>query len=267
MCAIPGCGAALNKRDLVHHQSEVCEFRKVKCHSCEETTKTLANLEKKITNMEQKMEKKMMDMKKEMEKNMEGKFEIVNNEVRGLKTALVEKFDQVKDVLIKMEDNVKENARKVRNAPSGDRENIIVAGGSGNDSVEMFNWRQRTWSPLQSMPRKCREATSFVYNNQVVIAGGYCVGSGHVDDMIRMNVDPHPYLSKHWIECPMKLPATLNYHSSVLYNDTLIVTGGYDGNATSDRIHEVQVVPPYRPYQECQNRDSVTVRRYLMTVC
>ena len=35
------------------------------------------------------------------------------------------------------------------------------------------------------------------------------------------------------------------YHSSVLYNDTLMVTGGYDGNPTSDMIHEVQVVLPY----------------------
>ena len=235
VCTNPGCGVTLNKRDLVHHQSEVCEFRKVKCHSCEETTKTLGNLEKKMT-----------DMKKEMNKNsadMEGKLEVVNNEVKGLKTALVEAVDQIKDVLIKMEDNIKENARKVRNAPSGDRENIIVVGGGGNDSVEMFNWRRRTWSPLQSMPKKRFGATSFAYNNQVVIVGGNCE---YGDDMIRMNVHLHPDLSTHWSECPMKLPANLRCHSSVLYDDKLMVTGGDDdGNATSDKIHEVQVVPPY----------------------
>ena len=43
----------------------------------------------------------------------------------------------------------------------------------------------------------------------------------------------------------MKLPAEIAYHSSVLYDDKLIVTGGYHGNATSDKIHEGQVVPPY----------------------
>ena len=31
----------------------------------------------------------------------------------------------------------------------------------------------------------------------------------------------------------------------MVYDDTLMVTGGQDGNATSDKIHEVQVVPPY----------------------
>ena len=246
VCTNPGCGVTLNKRDLLHHQSEVCELRKVKCHSCEETTKTLANLEKKMTNMEQNMEKKMTDMNKEINKStsdMEGKLEVVKNEVKGLKTALVETFDQIKDILIKMEDNIKENARKVRNAPSGDRENIIVAGGVGNDSVEMFNWRQRTWSRLQSMPKNRHGATSFVYNNQVVIAGGYC--GSCVGDMIGMNINIHPDLSAHWCECRMKLPAKLVYHSSVLYYDKLMVTGGFDRNAVSDKIHEVQVVPPY----------------------
>ena len=233
VCTNPGCGATLNKRDLVHHQSEVCEFRKVKCHSCEETTKTLANLEKK-----------MSDMKNEIEKNMEKEFEIVKSEVKGLKRSLLEAFDEQKDFLAKLDGNKGQNTRKVRNAPSGDRENIIVVGGSVSDSAEIFNWRQRTWSPLQSMPNSRSGATSCVYNNQVVVAGGWCNGRS-VDDMIRMNVEPHPDLSIHWSDCPMKLPAKLIYHSSVLYDDTLMVTGGRDGNATSDKIHEVQVVPPY----------------------
>ena len=298
VCTNPGCGAILNKRDLAIHESELCEYRKLKCHSCGEITKTLADMEKRMArietnqaNVETKlvnseknmntrldylennneirtrntdttmknntaimdtritnidttmanMETKMAQMKTDMDAN----FETVNNEVKGLKTALVEAFDQMKDVLTKMEDNIKENARKLRNAPSGDRENIIVAGGSGNDSVEIFNWRQRTWSPLQSMPKKRWGATSFVCNNKVVVAGGCCAGSGTVDNMIGMNVDQHPDLSKHWSRCCTKLPAKIAHHSSVLYNDKLMVTGGHDGNATSDKIHEVQVVPPY----------------------
>ena len=281
VCTNPGCGATLNKRDHTVHESELCEYRKLKCHSCGEMTKTLADIEKQMArletnqaNVQKNLEEKFTNVEKNVETqiknnttvleaklaesvekieqnvaqniaNMERKLEAVNNEVKGLKTAFVESFDQMKDVLVKMEENIKENARKVRNAPSGDRENIIVAGGCGNDSVEMFNWRQRTWSPLQSIPKKRYGATSFVHNNQVVIAGGYCDGSGHVDDMIRLNADPHPDLSAHWSECPVKLPAKLEHHSSVLYNDKLMVTGGHDGVATSNKIHEVQVDPRY----------------------
>ena len=211
----------------------------------ENNQKKIANLERNIaTNVEAQvknnmaiLETKLAESVEKIEQNMakntanmEGKLEAVNNEVKGLKTALVEAFDQMKDVLVKVDGKIEENARKVRNAPSGDRENIIVTGDFWNDSVEMFNWRQRTWSPLQSMPKKRDGATSFVYNNQVVIAGGYCAGSGYVDDMIRMNVDPLPDLSIHWSECPVKLPGKLAYHSSVLYDDKLMVTGGSDRN-------------------------------------
>ena len=226
ICTNPGCGVTLNQRDLIHHQSELCEFRKLKCHSCGETTKTLADMDKRIANVE---------------KNIATLA--TNVEVRGLKTALVKGFDEMKDVLVKMEDRLEENTRKVRNTASGDKENIIVAGGQGTDSVEMFNWRQRTWSPLQSMPKQRYGANSFVYNNHVTIAGGDCYG--YVDDVIRMNINPNPDLSMHWSECPVKLPAKLAYHSSVLYNDHLIVTGGRNANAVSDCIHEVQLVPPY----------------------
>jgi hypothetical protein len=291
VCTNPGCGATLNQRDLINHESELCEFRKLKCHSCGQMAKTLADMEKKMgtmatnlatvetnvatnmakmvtvgametrmndiqtnvanvetqianveKNMETNMERNTADIKTDMEL-MDGKLEAVNNEVIGLKTALIEGFDEMKDVLVKMEDKIDENARKVRNTASGDKENIIVAGGDGTVSVEMFNWRQRTWSPLQSLPKKRYAATSFVYHNHVTIAGGNCFG--YVDDMIRMNINPNPDLSTHWSDCPVKLPGKLGYHSSVLYNDQLIVAGGYNGNAVSDCIHEVQLTPPY----------------------
>ena len=187
------------------------------------------------------VETKMTNMKTDIEE----KLDTVSNEVKELKTALVEAFDQMKDVLVEIDGKKEENARKVTNAPSGDRENIIVAGGAGNDSVAMFNWRQRTWSPLQSMPEKRHGATSFVYNNQVFIAGGSCGLFNYFDNMIRINVVPHPDISTHWSECPVKLPAKMAHLSSVLYDDKLMVIGGHGGNATSDRIHEVQVVPPY----------------------
>ena len=193
----------------------------------------VANMETRMANMETNMA--------DMKTNMEGKLEAVNNEVEGLKTALIEGFDEMKDVLVEMKE---ENTRKVRNTASGDKENIIVAGGSGTDSVEMFNWRQRTWSPLQSLPKKRNGATSFVHNNHVTIAGGFCSGRV-VDDMTRMNINPNPDLLMHWSECPVKPTAKLAYHSSVLYNDRLILIGGLNENGTSDCIHEVQLVPPY----------------------
>ena len=251
VCTNQGCGATVNKRDLIHHESEQCEFRKLKCHSCEEMTKTLANMEKRMANMETRLTANMETKVEKLETNiaeiktdMEGKFEAVNYDIRGLKTALVESFDRLKDVLVQMEDRI---TKKVRNTPSVDKENLIVVGGVGSDSVEVFNWSKKSWAPLQSMPKKRWGATAFVYNNHVITAGGYFIGFSYLDDMIKMNVDPNPDLSTHWSDYPVKLPNTLAYHSSVMYNDHLIVSGGCIEilDAPSDCIYEVQLVPPY----------------------
>jgi hypothetical protein len=55
VCTNQGCRVTLNQRDLIHHQSELCEFRKLKCHSCGEMTKTLADTEKRMANVEKNM--------------------------------------------------------------------------------------------------------------------------------------------------------------------------------------------------------------------
>ena len=52
VCRNQSCGAILNKRDLIHHESELCEYRKLKCHSCGEITKTLADMEKRTERIE-----------------------------------------------------------------------------------------------------------------------------------------------------------------------------------------------------------------------
>ena len=255
-----GCGATVNKRDLVHHESEQCEYRNLKCHSCGEITITLANMEKKITKMESKVtntESKIGSVGKNVASietkgerriaDVGEKIGAVNNEVIGLKTALAESFDQMQDVLVKMEDRIKENTRKIRNTSSGDKDKIFVAGGHKSSSVEIFNWSQKSWAPLQSSPQNRFGATAFVHDNHVVTAGGCCDSFNFFDNMIRMKIDPNPDLSTHWSDCPVKLPAKLVCHSSVVYNDHLYVAGGcIDGfNQISDRIDEVRLVPPY----------------------
>ena len=248
VCKNQGCGETLNQRDIIHHETLVCEFRKLKCHSCEETKVSVLNVEERVANVKERvtaMKAKMKNLGTKVENNtvkMERKLDAVNNDVRGLQTALIDAFNEMKDVLVRVDGNKKQNTR---NKPSGDKENIIVVGGFGTASVEMFNWRQRTWSPLQSMPKKRHAATSFVYDNHVITAGGCCLKSGRFDDMIRMNIDPNPDLSRNWSNIPVKLPYTIIRHSSVLYEDHLILTGGSDRNVASDCIHDVQLVPPY----------------------
>jgi hypothetical protein len=178
----------------------------------------------------------------------------MNNEVRGMKMSLNEVkdgFDHLKEaVLEKIESKERkqgEITRDVSGTASGGRENqhIFVAGGVRRNSVEIFNYRQRLWSLLKPMPGSRYDASSFLYNNHVTVAGGYCDGS--VDNMIRMNIHPVPDLSINWSDFAARLPAKMFGHSSVVYKDSLLVTGGYNAgqDVYSDCIHEVQLKPPH----------------------
>ena len=287
VCGNQGCGQTISKRDRTYHESELCQFRKLKCHNCEEIStmmagvktkvaeldtklnnnnivmndklnKMEANIDTKIANLSTKMDTKLETVNTKvanLQANVEARFEAINNEVRGMRTSLNEMrdgFDHLKEaVLEKIESKERkqeESTRDVSGAESGGRENqhIFVAGGVGRNSVEVFNYPQRLWSLLKPMPKKRESASSFVYNNHVTLAGGSC-GGNCVDNMIQMNTHPVPDITTKWSDFGAKLPARLLGHGSVVYKDSLFVTGGLnaDQDVYSDCIHEVELKPPY----------------------
>ena len=311
VCGNQGCGETISKRDRTYHESELCQFRKLKCHNCEEISTTMAGVETKITNLDTKintnmahsitemnnmntklnnmdtklsnmdtklnnmdtklnnmdtklnnMDTKMAqtDVKTEtmianLQANVEARFDAVNNEVRGMRTNLNEMkdgFDHLKEAIlekIESKDRKQEEiTRDVSGAESDGRKNqhIFVAGGEGKNSVEIFNYPQRLWSLLKPMPKKRDSASSVVYNNHVTLTGGYG-DDGSVDNMIQMNTHPVPDPTTNWSDFAAKLPARMCAHSSVVYKDSLFVTGGYneDQDVYSDCIHEVELKPPY----------------------
>ena len=95
------------------------------------------------------------------------------------------------------------------------------------------------------MPKYRQNASSFVYNNHLTLAGGLC--PGWVDNMIQMNIHLVPDLATNWTDFAAKLPSRMYLQRSVVYKDSLFVTGGYnaDQDVYSDCIHEVKLKPPY----------------------
>ena len=281
VCGNQGCGQTISKRDRTYHESELCQFRKLKCHNCEEISTAMAGMETKVKGLDTKLanmdvtEKRnkmevnintkiaSTDTKLEtlntkmtnIQANVEARFEAVNNEMRGMRMSLnkmKDGFDHLKEAVLekieRKERKQEEITRDLSGAESNRRENqhIFVAGGSGSKSVEIFNYSQRLWSLLKPMPEYCSRATSFVYNNHVTVAGGLS-GGRCVYNMIRMNIHPVPDISINWSDFAAKLPASTFGHSSVVYKDSLFVTGCLNTSQLvfSDCIHEVKLKPPY----------------------
>ena len=278
VCGNQGCGQTISKRDRTYHESELCQFRKLKCHNCEEISTAMAGMEtrvkdlntklanmdvtEKLNKMEANVNTKIAntDTKLEavntkvanMQTNVEASFKAVNNEMREIRISLNEMkhgFDHLKEaVLEKIESKERKQEEIASGAVRGGRENqhIFVAGGSGSKSVEIFDCCQSLWSLLKPMADCRTYATSFVHNNHLTLAGGLCDGR-FVNNMIRMNICPIPDLSINWSDFAAKLPARMYVHSSVVYKNGLFVTGGYnvDQCVNSDCIYEVELKPPY----------------------
>ena len=280
LCSNEGCVVEMNKRDRTHHETEVCEFRKVKCHDCSEIRKEVDEVKVNLNEVKVNLNEVKVDLDEikvnlnEVTSNLKAvneklyKIEEIQEtfeqlatlpaNIRKMKEDIMKDFGEVKDKLNGMEEikhqldqqaalsadiQTNKEDRPTNNDINNIKPSVVVAGGEWSASVEMFDWAKETWSPLQPM-EECREAaTSFVCKNQLTVAGGL-IGFKLTDNMERIDINPN-LSSTQWFDFPAKLPSTLYGHSSVVYNERLITIGGYEGSAYSDSIHEVRLVQPY----------------------
>ena len=124
---------------------------------------------------------------------------------------------------------------------------VVIAGGRNKEkklnSVEMFSLRTRTWTALQQTKKSRSEASSVVYNNEIIVTGG---ADKSMEKLSLNAVKADQFIP--WENIPAVLPGQLYGHRSVVYNGRLIVIGGHDfdkGRSYSERITEISLVPPY----------------------
>ena len=276
VCSNAGCQLEVNKQDLIHHETAVCELRRVQCHNCDKLSQEMDAMKINLTAMNKKLdrnEKKMSENVqrievnlKAVEQNLVAKIELVQEQqevssrhVQGdiveMKKSLNEMTKQLEKMtqqaLHKVQDEQEEMKKGIAEADEMDTEpKVVIAGGwkgGALNSVEMFSLSTRTWTPLQPM-RECRSrASSIVYNNQVVVTGGFG-NNGCTKSMERLSTSAvQAGQSITWEKLTAELPGLLMGHCSVVYNGRLIVIGGHDEDkdACSDSITEVSLVPPY----------------------
>ena len=214
----------------------------------ESMNKKLININTKMTSTDTKLEK--MNAKiAYLQESVAATFRAVDHEVRGIEMNLYEVkdgFEHLKEAVLEKMESIERKQEEITARCGRKNQHILVAGGMRKKSVEIFNYHQKLWSSIRPMLVDRRRASSFVYNNHVVVAGGVC-SSRPVDDMIQMNFCSVPDLLVNWSDFAAKLPAKMYAHSSVMYKDSLFVSGGYnaDQRVMSNFIYEIQLKPPY----------------------
>ena len=126
---------------------------------------------------------------------------------------------------------------------------IIIGGrcGPGKDeilnTVEMFHIVDGKSVQLPAMNHPRTASASCLYNNDVVLAGGFDGQSGtDTIEILKLNQNP-----LRWVMFDVELPVKLSAHDVIVHLAKLFVIGGYDWNAgeASDAIYEVSLTPPY----------------------
>ena len=274
VCSNAGCQLEVNKQDLIHHETAVCELRRVQCHSCDELSQEIDAMKVNLTAMNEKLDRNEKNVQrietnlKAVEQNLVAKVELVKDQLnkqeisdRHVQGDIVEMKKCLNEITKQLERMTQQASHQAEHeemkkgiAEADEMETepkVVIAGGLNNggilNSAEMFSLPIRTWTPLKPM-KECREgASSVVYNNQVVVTGGFgkiC----RTKSMERLSTNAvQADQSITWEKLTAELPGRLQGHCSVVYKGRLIVIGGFDADkhALSDSITEVSLVPPY----------------------
>jgi hypothetical protein len=92
LCSNEECGMEINKQDRVHHETGVCEYRRVKCHDCGQIQELVGTTNEKVEVLKENMKqefKKLAVVKKDV-KYVKDNLSKVNKNMTELKVTMTQ---------------------------------------------------------------------------------------------------------------------------------------------------------------------------------
>ena len=203
------------------------------------------NISEKITEDNAKLQKQVDNLNKQAEDHNTK----LQRQVDELSEKMSKMCEMQTDMMMKVTQMMTEVTQQKEMIPGQQliKRNIIIVGGfngNGINSLEIFSWTKKTWTLLKSMSKCHSRASAVTYKGEVIISGG-SDGKKSTDTMETSSCD----VSVKWKISPVKLPKVCRGHATVVYKDSLILSGGEVGNGlntkTSDKIYEISLIPPY----------------------
>ena len=221
-----------------------------------EKVETLKVTNKMVNEKVEAMRSRQEEVQQEVKKEVKKEVGEVKKEVKDVKENLSKVNKDVDEVKVMMSQvleklNMLEHLNKLPSPTEGmlntPREDILIAAGDLHDtSTELFSWEKNGWFEVSPMNEKHVEASSFIYKDQLFVAGGVRCKTIETLDL---NVLPLK-----WIKFAGKLPYRYRDHQTVVYQKRVIHIGGFNYNKRelSNVISELQLTPPYNVKELCQ---------------
>ena len=193
-----------------------------------------------IGNRQEEVRREVGEVKKDV-KDVKENLSKVNKDVDEVKVMMSQVLEKL---------NMLEHLNKLPSPTEGmlntPREDILIAGGYDDTSTEIFSWEKNGWFEVSAMNEEHAEASSFIYKDQLFVAGGV---DGKTTETLDLSVLPLK-----WRKFPGKLPYECWDHQTVVYQERVIHIGGYnyDEGEWSNVISELQLTSPYNVKDLCQ---------------
>ena len=246
MCSNDECLQVVNKRDKEVHETKMCDFRTVKCDYCGEEMQ-YANIKNHKCPTRKEIDEIKVDLSEMKDKlnHLCSAQDEMAKEVRSMMSDLKESMtNSMKQVMVTMQSSYHVSSL---HPALNTNEDIVIVGGKKTDSerlksFEIFSWTNNSWTIMGEMNQYRSIATSFVYDNHMIVTGGFS-DDGAKNSMEKMDLTEK---NAEWIDSPVKFPFKCRGHKTVLEQNRLILIGGMDNKGGSkNTIYEILLTHPY----------------------
>ena len=233
-CSNEGCDKIVSKRDVKHHENELCQFKTTTCDDCGGKMP-----HHKYGAHGCVLRRDFDQMKKDLADVKATQHEMVNEMREGMQR-----------ITIAIE-NLQKSSGNVSDVVNAMNSDIVVIGGvddtteKGLSSVERFHFINKTWTPLADLKTARASHAAVVFENQMLVCGG--ITSLNLPDPMNtievLDLNDNPPT---WHEFAVSLPVKMAGHKCVVYGNRLLITGGVrTEDDILDTIYELLLVPPY----------------------
>ena len=251
-CSNDGCNVLLNARDKLHHEAEVCDFRKLKCHDCGQLKKEMKEIKDEILRGHNKVKSEMKEMKEQIKGEIKNEIKGFKGEVKNVISEMkVEVKDEIKqevntveekkknelkemiqhemkEIKVEMKSKIKTEVDKMKEEMRDEMKEIVMnamrdaMAGIKVLEVEMQNSRQSSQATCSSDARE----TIFV------VGGQHKEGHGCVNNK---STECFNWADQTWTLLDSAMFEGRSHLGSFVYQGQMVVAGGEDddGNMTN----------------------------------
>ena len=226
------------KRTVAKLEGSLVRMNKMVNENVETLKGTNKMVNEKVEAVRNRQDEVQREVKKEI-KDVKENLSKVNKDVDEVKVMMSQVLEKL---------NMLEHLNKLPSPTEGmlntPREDILIAGGYDDGTgTEMFSWEKNGWFEVSPMNEKHAQASSFIYKDQLFVAGGK---RSRTIETLDLSVLPLK-----WRGFPKNFGCV--DLQTVVYQERVINIGGHSGRGyeLSNEISELQLTPPYNVKELC----------------